>query len=151
MRLVDKSDLYWYQRVTQETRFGCWPLCCETSDETIGVCTSEDGQMQNHTSTGSATMAEVAFRNEQFEYIKKIRQQFISKGFPVLSMDTKKKELLGNFFRNGHLLTHEQINVFDHTSTGLSNRDFKSFSHGTVVPHGIYVPQCLLSHTWDKQ
>jgi hypothetical protein len=76
------------------------------------------------------TMAQVAFRNEQFEYIQKITREFIFNGLPVLSLDTKKKELLGSFYRDGYLLTHEQINVFDH--------DFKSFSDGTVVPHGIY-------------
>jgi hypothetical protein len=76
------------------------------------------------------TMAQVAFRNEQFEYIKELKREFIFNGLPVLSLDTKKKELLGNFYRDGHLLTHEQIDVFDH--------DFKSFAQGTVVPHGIY-------------
>ena len=40
------------------------------------------------------TMAQVAFRNEQFEYIKKITNEFIFNGFPVLSLDTKKKELI---------------------------------------------------------
>ena len=76
------------------------------------------------------TMAQVAFRNEQFEYIKTLTREFIFNGLPVLSLDTKKKELIGNFYRDGHLLTHEQIDVSDH--------DFKSFAQGTVVPHGIY-------------
>ena len=76
------------------------------------------------------TMAQVAFRNEQFEYIKKLTWEFMANGLPVLSIDTKKKELIGNFYRDGYLLTHEQVDVFDH--------DFKSFSKGTVVPHGIY-------------
>jgi hypothetical protein len=43
------------------------------------------------------TMSQVAFRNEQFEYIKELISDFIFKGFPVLSLDTKKKELIGNF------------------------------------------------------
>ena len=76
------------------------------------------------------TMAQVSFRNEQFEYIKKLISEFILNGLPVLSIDTKKKELIGDFYRDGHLLTHEQINVFDH--------DFQSFALGTAVPHGIY-------------
>ena len=76
------------------------------------------------------TMAQVAFRNDQFEYIRKITREFIHSGLPVLSLDTKKKELIGNYYRDGHLLTHEQINVFDH--------DFKNRAQGTVVPHGIY-------------
>ena len=33
------------------------------------------------------TMAEVAFRNEQFEYIKKITKEFIFNGLPVLSLE----------------------------------------------------------------
>ena len=76
------------------------------------------------------TMAQVTFRNEQFEYIKKLTWEFMANGLPVFSIDTKKKELIGNFYRDGHLLTHEQVNNFDH--------DFKSFADGTVVPHGIY-------------
>ena len=38
------------------------------------------------------TMVQVAFRNDQFEYIKKITGEFIFSGLPVLSIDTKKKE-----------------------------------------------------------
>jgi hypothetical protein len=76
------------------------------------------------------TVTTVEFRNEQFENIKKFTKEFTSGGLPVLSIDTKKKEMLGKFYREGHLLTHEYIKVFDH--------DFKSFSEGTVVPHGIY-------------
>jgi len=60
------------------------------------------------------TMAHVSFRNEQFEYIKRTVNDFIFNGLPVLSLDTKKKELIGNFYRDWHLLTHEQIDVFDH-------------------------------------
>ena len=76
------------------------------------------------------TMVEVKFRNEQFEYIRKQVGEFVSCGLPVLSIDTKKKEMLGNFYREGHLLTQEPIEVNDH--------DFQSFSDGSVVPHGIY-------------
>lgn len=45
-------------------------------------------------------------------------------------MDTKKKEMLGNFYRDGKLYTTEPIKVNDH--------DFKSFAEGVVIPHGIY-------------
>jgi hypothetical protein len=76
------------------------------------------------------TMAQTTFRNEQFENIKKKIKEFINNGLPVLSIDTKKKEQVGNFYRDGHLLTKDKIEVYDH--------DFKSFSQGDVVPHGIY-------------
>lgn len=40
-------------------------------------------------------------RNEQFEYINKLAIQFINKGLPVISVDTKKKELIGNYKNAG--------------------------------------------------
>ncbi|WP_313068260.1 ISAzo13 family transposase [Paraburkholderia sp. LEh10] len=45
-------------------------------------------------------------------------------------MDTKKKEMLGNFYRDGKLYTREQLEVLDH--------DFPSYSEGSVIPHGLY-------------
>jgi len=51
-------------------------------------------------------------------------------GLPVLSIDTKKKELLGNFYRDGLIDTQETIQVNDH--------DFSSKGGGVVIPHGLY-------------
>ena len=49
---------------------------------------------------------------------------------PVISVDTKKKELVGNFSRDGHLDTQEVLATFDH--------DFPSFASGVIIPHGLY-------------
>ena len=51
-------------------------------------------------------------------------------GLPVISMDTKKKELLGNFYREGKIDTQETIETNDH--------DFGSAGVGTVIPHSLY-------------
>lgn len=69
-------------------------------------------------------------RNAQFERIAALKQQYLDLGRPVISVDTKKKELLGNFYRNGKLYTRETITVLDH--------DFPSYSDGKIVPHGVY-------------
>jgi hypothetical protein len=69
-------------------------------------------------------------RNEQFEKIKAYRENFSSKGYPVLSVDTKKKELLGRFYRKGKTIGNQSVSCYDH--------DFPSFSSGKVVPLGIY-------------
>jgi hypothetical protein len=76
------------------------------------------------------TLKEVENRNEQFENIAKLKCKFLAKGLPILSIDTKKKEMLGNFFRDGKVLCKKATEVNDH--------DFNSFSDGTAVPHGIY-------------
>ena len=45
-------------------------------------------------------------------------------------LSLKKKEQIGNFYRNGKVYTTETIKVFDH--------DFISYGDGVIVPHGIY-------------
>ena len=48
----------------------------------------------------------------------------------MLSIDTKQKELLGNFFRKGRAYTSGKARVLDH--------DFASHGHGRMVPYGVY-------------
>lgn len=43
-------------------------------------------------------------RNAQFEHIAEKRKNFEATGDPIISVDTKKKELIGNFQNNGHLV-----------------------------------------------
>lgn len=69
-------------------------------------------------------------RNEQFETMFGYRDEFLSNGWPVLSIDTKKKELLGNFFRRGTAWTDGKPQAWDH--------DFPSSSWGKVIPFGVY-------------
>jgi len=69
-------------------------------------------------------------RNEQFENIASLKQEYEKAGNPVISIDTKKKELIGNLYRDGYLYTREVINVYDH--------DFPYLSEGSIIPHGIY-------------
>ena len=46
-------------------------------------------------------------RNAQFENIALLKQGYLDAGEPVISMDTKKKELLGTLYRNEHSI-HKQ-------------------------------------------
>ena len=75
-------------------------------------------------------MGVVEFRNEQFENIAALQQEYLAAGNPVISMDTKKKELLGEFFRPGRVWANGPNAVFDH--------DFPSYAEGIVIPHGLY-------------
>jgi hypothetical protein len=69
-------------------------------------------------------------RNQQFEIIRFYREFYLDSLNPILSIDTKKRELLGDFFRDGQLITNQTVCVFDH--------DFPSFADGYVIPHGLY-------------
>lgn len=76
------------------------------------------------------TMKNVPHRNEQFENIARLIAEYQGTGNPIMSMDTKKKEYLGNFYRDGHLYTLEQLRTYDH--------DFTSFAQGVIIPHALY-------------
>jgi transposase len=71
-------------------------------------------------------------RDAQFEYINRKSYQFIEEGQPVISVDTKKKELVGNFKNNGatYRKKNDPIKVLDH--------DFPLKELGKVAPYGIY-------------
>lgn len=75
-------------------------------------------------------MAEAKDRDAQFNNIADIRQRCEEIGLPVLSIDTKKKELIGNFKRDGKVFCTGQPKVFDH--------DFETFAECKMVPHGIF-------------
>ena len=76
------------------------------------------------------TMRQHQDRHQQFDILNRYKQAFLDSPNPLISIDTKKKEVLGLFYRKGRLFTAEGREVFDH--------DFPSFSKGTVIPHGIY-------------
>ena len=40
-------------------------------------------------------------RNAQFENIARLKREYLEAGLPVISIDTKKKELIGDFYREG--------------------------------------------------
>ena len=69
-------------------------------------------------------------RNEQFVKIARLKKNHLKSKNPVISIDTKKKELIGNIYREGKLLTREEIETLDH--------DFPSDAEGVCIPHCIY-------------
>ena len=69
-------------------------------------------------------------RDEQFQLIATTRERFELRGLPVISVDTKKRELVGLFKNPGQAWTREAISVNDH--------DFRSLANGVAIPYGIY-------------
>jgi hypothetical protein len=69
-------------------------------------------------------------RNDQFEHIAELVDQYETSANPVLSMDTKKKEPLGPYYRPGMLFAPEEVPVYDH--------DFLHAAKGVLYPHGLY-------------
>jgi hypothetical protein len=71
-----------------------------------------------------------ADRNLQFDYIADMRHRFGRRYAPIISVDTKKRELVGNFKNPGACWRESSRLVYDH--------DFRSDSIGVAIPYGIY-------------
>ena len=69
-------------------------------------------------------------RDSQFRYIATQKQHFMASGDPIISVDTKKKEVLGDFKNAGQAWRQEAETVNVH--------DFLSDSLGRVSPYGVY-------------
>ncbi|MCA1705757.1 MAG: ISAzo13 family transposase, partial [Actinobacteria bacterium] len=71
-------------------------------------------------------------RDAQFRYINTLAQEFLTSGDPVISVDTKKKELVGQFSQVGkEWQPHgEPVEV--------STYDFPSEADGKAIPYGVY-------------
>lgn len=79
--------------------------------------------------TKQLALGSYAHRNQQFQIICSLVLVMSLKS-PVLSIDCKKKERLGNLYRNGKCYCTKAVKVYDH--------DYEHLSEGKVIPQGIY-------------
>jgi hypothetical protein len=82
--------------------------------------------------SGNGSLQRRAERDLQFRHICRMREHFARKQEPVISVDTKKKELIGNFKNPGRVWRDQSCDVADH--------DFPSYASAKIIPHGIYDP-----------
>jgi DDE family transposase len=79
------------------------------------------------------TPREHAARDQQFRYIQAVRRRFDASGDPVISVDTKKKELIGRFKNAGR--------IYSASAPEVNTHDFPGDADAKVVPYGIYDPR----------
>lgn len=77
-------------------------------------------------------------RDQQFAYLNSQREAFLKAGWPCVSVDAKKKELLGLFCNRGQ--------PWCHTATDVNTHDFPSYADGRAIPYGIYDVQHNLGY-----
>jgi Rhodopirellula transposase DDE domain len=75
-------------------------------------------------------------RNAQFEHINEQVQAFQDRGQPVVSVDTKKKELVGDFKNGGQEWQRKEEPEL------VRVHDFKDPQLGKVIPYGVYDQTC---------
>ncbi len=69
-------------------------------------------------------------RDLQFRYIRRLRTIFAGRGDPIISVDAKKRELVGHFKNEGRAWSQTPVLVNDH--------DFRSLATGVAIPYVVY-------------
>jgi hypothetical protein len=122
-------DLYWVNKKPKEIASAFNEVYQEkVSNRSVKRLLNELGYHYRSQIKELAT-GKYALRNEQFSIIFNLAL-VMSLQSPVISIDCKKKEKLGNFYRKGKIYTQEPIKVYDH--------DYEHLAEGKIVPHGIY-------------
>jgi len=79
-------------------------------------------------------------RDQQFGYIADMRRSFEERGLPVISVDTKKKELIGCFKNPG--------DVWVKAATPVKDHDFRSEASHIASPYGVFDPTANRGHVF---
>lgn len=69
-------------------------------------------------------------RDRQFRFLSRLQRLFVNRGRPVISVDTKKKELVGELKNPGRCWRERAREVLDH--------DYPKWAKGKAIPVGVY-------------
>lgn len=126
-----ESPLRWTSKSTRKLAAELGEQGFKVSPQTVGVLLQASGyslQATRKTLEGASHPD----RNEQFETINARVDAFQARGAPVISVDTKKKELVGDFANAGREWQQQARPV------PVRVHDFIDDNLGKVIPYGIY-------------
>jgi len=123
------TGLKWTRRTTEKIADELTELGIDVSPNTIAKLLKQMGYSLrvNHKKIAHGSPQD---RDEQFARIAQLRKGFTAQGSPLISVDTKKKELVGRFKNPGVAWNREPVAVNDH--------DFRSDALGLAIPYGIF-------------
>jgi hypothetical protein len=126
-----ESQLLWTSRSVRHIQAALRTLGYNVSHELIRqILINEGYSMQSNRKTKEG--GEHVDRDSQFEYIDNTAKAFIAINQPVISVDCKKKELIGNYKNNGQEWQSSnqpvEVNVYD----------FVDKTNGKASPYGVY-------------
>jgi hypothetical protein len=128
------SGLKWTRKTTRKVAEELRKLDIRISASTVNRLLKEMGFSlrvnRKSLESGNKNPPPRKVRNRQFKYINRKRKEFASAGNPVISVDTKKKEKIGQFKNQGASWQSEPYAVNDH--------DFPNDAIGMAIPYGIY-------------
>jgi len=123
------TGVQWSRRTTRKIAEQLTTLGIAVSKNTVGrLLKTMDYKLRVNRQQIASTQS--PDRNQQFLYIGRQRERFARQGQPIISVDTKKKELIGNFKNAGAKWDRKPVLVNDH--------DFRSDADGLAISHGVY-------------
>ena len=126
------TGLKWTRKTTTKIAQELRALDIELSDRTVAKLLKQmDFSLRvNHKKLSRVSRVSAEERDAQFVRIAELRECFAAKGLPLISVDAKKRELVGRFKNPGAAWNRKPVPVNDH--------DFRSDAEGIAIPYGIY-------------
>lgn len=126
------TGLKWTHKTTVKIATELQALGLDVSPRTVARLLRQMGfsLRVNHKKLARVSKTTPEDRDAQFAQIKQLRERCAADRVPLISVDTKKKELIGCFKNPGVAWSQDPIKVKDH--------DFRSEAIGKAIPYGIY-------------
>lgn len=129
------TGLLWTRKATRKIAAELQREGIMVSDKTVACLLDELGyslqaNRKKIALSGKGSLQQRTDRDLQFRRICRMRGRFARNQDPIISVDTKKKELIGNFKNSGRLWRDQPCDVADH--------DFPSYAEAKIAPYGIY-------------
>jgi Rhodopirellula transposase DDE domain len=126
------SGLKWTRKTTAKIARQLRRLGISVSRNTVGRLLRQM-KYSLRTNRKQISAGSTSDRDRQFRYLCRQRDRFEQRGDPILSVDAKKRELIGNFKNPGA--------KWEPSSTEVNDHDFRSAAKGIGIPYGVYDTQ----------
>ena len=121
------SGLKWTRKTTEKIARQLQRLGIAVSRNTVGRLLRQMNYSLR-TNRKRISAGSTSDRDRQFRSLCRQRDQFEKRGDPVLSVDAKKRELIGNFKNPGV--------KWEPSATAVNDHDFRSAARGIGIPYG---------------
>ncbi len=123
------SEKKWVRRTLRQLSKGWERLGHQLGRTTIGRLLKKNDYALRQNRKEKSTKSHPD-RDRQFKYINRVKKLFLRGGYPLISVDSKKKELIGNFYQSGR--------TWDKKAELVNSHDFPEDAMAKAVPYGIY-------------
>lgn len=124
-----KEDVKWTNLTKKEIRESLAKRGIQVSKNIVRKLLKKNKFVKRKVQKSTATTQHKE-RDNQFKMIEQARREYEDSHNPIISIDTKKVEKIGNLYRDGKVECVEPIKVYDH--------DFPTLATGKIIPYTVF-------------